>query len=181
MNQFFFIGVLLSLCSCMHHQPEMPLEEKSCVEIGLDEQTSFCWAYTYNHTENYYFNEVYLLKEGRRVEVVGMGDGSEINYMLVSPSKMYAAMEEDGGEGHPYLAIMTLEDIRQGKEPRFTAGYDPYPGGLMEMRWQGDMLIFSTDKDLASETGETSTYEVFYLLDAETGEMEQFGKPVPLP
>lgn len=183
MKQIIIIGFLLLSCSCAMKNTRVMLDEKDCVEIGLEESISFCWAYTYVEYGNYYENEVFLLKGGRRLEAVGMGDGSEINTMLVSPSKMYAALEENGGEGHPYLAIITLEELRHGKEPRYTAGYEPYPGSLWEFRWQGDKLLFNTDKELPEEnleTGFPKTYSISYSLDAATGELVQVGEPVLL-
>ncbi|MBD3647581.1 MAG: hypothetical protein HUJ31_09050 [Pseudomonadales bacterium] len=180
MQHLLFIGILCFVVSCTVQHAQMPLEESDCVEIGIETPTSLCWAYRFDYESNYYLNEVFLLKDGRRIEAVGMGDGAEINDMVVSPSRMYAAVEEDGGEGHPYLSIMTLEEVRQGKEPRYTAGYDPYPGSLWELRWQGDTLIFSTDRDVETETGDVNSYEIIWSLDPETGKLEQVGEPRPL-
>ncbi|PLX76612.1 MAG: hypothetical protein C0615_06570 [Desulfuromonas sp.] len=179
----YLAAALLLLGACARQNNHISLDELNCVEVGLEEETSFCWAYTYVEYGNYYENEVYLLKGGRRQEVAGMGDGSEINTMLVSPSKMYAALEENGGEGHPYLAIITLAELRQGRKPRYMAGYDPYPGSLWEMRWQGDKLLFNTDKELSVDnvaSGEIRTYSITYSLDAATGELAQVGEPVLL-
>jgi len=179
-----FIGralfALAALCSCVGVSDFLVQKDESiCSQIVPDENIMFCAEHAYSPQDKSYVDSYYLLKDRRRLDVPGAA--YQIYEMLTSPTGLHLALIENSGEGHPHLAIMSLKEILQGQEPRYTAGFDPYPGAIVDMHWEAGSLSFKSDTILPPYSEGTDeerhSYEVSYALDATTGRLEQRGEP----
>jgi hypothetical protein len=181
---FPYILILL-LCACAPTQRSLIAEQALCVPIGLDEERmDLCVLNIHNWNHNYWTNHYFIVTEGNISDVDGLGGGFETYDMLVSPSRQFIAITENGGEGHPYFSAFYLDDIRNGNKPTSIASIEAYPSGFFGLEWQGDNLFFSTETDLLSSMeirNETDwLYEFHYQLDAGTGQLVQLGEPAPI-
>ena len=154
--------------------------EAICESIGRSGwERDICVLNITNYSPYYETTRVFFVSESSIQEVESLGGGFGIYEMLASPSKCYLAIIENGGEGHPYLSLCSLEAAEKGDKKACFTGFDPYPGGIYDLEWQGDVLTFSSDGvDPMLPEGEGGS-NWRYALDAESGKLEKTGGPVP--
>ena len=180
MKLWIYITPLL-LSACAYSQRNLLAEQAHCVPIGIEEAIDLCVLNIHNWHHNYWMNSYFLVTEGNISDIESLGGGFQTYEMLVSPSRKYIAISEDGGEGHPYFTVFNLDDIRNGDKPSVIESIEAYPSGFYSLQWQDDKLYFETETDLlASEEIRNETdwfYEFSYHFDAETGKLIQLGEP----
>lgn len=182
-GDFFYLSVLilaLLFGGCVKPPQESLLSREAlCESIGREGlELELCALNIVNYAPYYQATRVFLVSEGNVREVESLSGGFGIYEMLASPSRRYLAIVENGGEGHPDLGICSLEEIEKGVENPCFAGFNPYPGGVYDLKWQGDVLTFSSDGiDPVLPEGE---YYQRYALDANQGQLEKLGEPVPV-
>jgi hypothetical protein len=170
----------LLLGGCAQPQQESLLaREALCESIGREgQEQELCALDIVNYAPYYQATRVYLVSEFSIQEVESLSGGFGIYELLASPSRRYLAIVENAGEGHPELSVCSLEAVLKGDENPCFAGFNPYPGGVYDLEWQGDVLTFSSDGvDPMLPEGE---YYQRYALDAESGELEKLAGPVPV-
>lgn len=174
--------VILLLIGCAKPSQESLLaREALCEPIGREgQEQELCALNVINYAPYYEATRVYLVSEGHIREVESLSGGYGIYELLASPSRRYLAIVENAGEGHPELGVCYLEKVLKGEEDPCFAGFNPYPGGVYDLAWQGDVLTFSSDgiEPLLPES-EGECYQR-YRLDAESGKLEKSGRPVPI-
>ena len=180
MKVWIYITPLL-LGACAYNQRSLIAEQALCVPIDKQETTDLCVLNIHNWNHNYWTNTYFVVTESNISDVESLGGGFQTYEMLVSPSRKYIAITEDGGEGHPYFTVLRLDDIRNGDKPRVIESIEAYPSGFYGLEWQDDKLYFESGTDLLASQpirGETDwLYEFSYQLDAETGKLVQLGEP----
>lgn len=161
-------------------QESLLSREATCADIGqAGWEQQLCALNVTNYAPYYEATRVYLVSIGNFREIESLSGGHGIYEMLASPSRRYLAIVENAGEGHPELGVCSLKAIlKEDKNPCF-AGFNPYPGGIYDLKWQGDVLTFTNDgiEPLLPEI--EGEYYQRYRLDAASAKLEKSGAPIP--
>jgi len=120
------------------HKESLLAREAICEAIGKKgQEQELCVLNNVNHSPYYEISRFFLVSAGRIIELDPLGSGFGIYEMLVSHSKRYLAFVENAGEGHSELSVCSLEGLLQGEEGPCFAGFNPYPGGVYDLKWAG--------------------------------------------
>jgi hypothetical protein len=102
----------------------------------------------------------------------------QLSEFKVSPNHKWVAIVS-AGEGHPMLDVVNLEKVLAERESDSEVKPDeasytinPYPGFINLVGWQGEKLIFTTDRWLAYNTPLLNEDEMQFALNLLTGEIK---------
>ena len=181
----FYLSILLILLlleGCARPPQESLLSRGAiCDDIGRPGfERDICALNITSYSTYHETTRVFIVSEYSIQEIESLGGGFGIYEMLASPARRYLAIVENGGEGHPYLGLCSLEAAEKWDDKPCFAGFDPYPGGVYDLKWQGEVLTFSSDgiEPLLLES-ETEYYQR-YTLDAKSGKLNKKGEPLPV-
>lgn len=164
--------VLLAGCAAPPAPPSLLEQQAICVPADELGYLDLCVLNVENWMDSAYGSAHFYLVSDYSLRLVTELDGGFGVYELsVSPSRRDLAVVENGGEGHPLLTVYNLEHIRAGKDPGRSRSIDPYPGGIYNMRWQGDLLLFDSDGDPVDQDADEMVDRV-YSFDPVSGILE---------
>ena len=91
-----------------------------------------------------------------------LSEGQSIGGMSVSDSGKYLAIIHVG-EGHPYLIMYDIDKTRHAKDDRYVYTFNPYPGSVGLVRWEGDKLLIETDYPVGKKSVEEEDLSKSFL------------------
>ena len=151
----FTIALLIFLCSCSQAKQTLLAQRALCVPIGLNgEQIDLCVLNTQNHHYSNPHNRYFLVDEVRIYDVPGLGNEFQTYNLLVSPSRRFMAVEVDVGRGYGTLFVTDLNGVRAGLKPAICGRVETTLKGFSNLKWQGEILTFETEKELPPKPAE---------------------------
>lgn len=142
---------LLFLCACATTQPNGLDRQSRCFPIGSKTfPQNLCFLTVDNRFEYNKRNLFFLVDQSKVEQIPALGGGFETIDLMISPSRHYAAVIEDSGEGHGIFFVTALDRVRKQLGVRRCPGIEAYPHGFFNLGWKEDALYFKTATDLFS-------------------------------
>lgn len=145
----YLLIILILLSACAPVKQNWLTEQSVCVPVGSEESPQDLCFLNVDNRDTYNQRSLFFLVNDFGTEMIpALGDGLEVFELLISPSRRYAAVIENAGEGHGIFFVTDLDQIRAHKDSQRCPGIEAYPYGFFDLQWHDDVLHFSTNTDL---------------------------------
>ncbi len=98
-----------------------------------DISANLCFLTVDNRFEYNKRNLFFLVDQSKVEQIPALGGGFETIDLMISPSRHYAAVIEDSGEGHGIFFVTALDRVRKQLGVRRCPGIEAYPHGFLTL------------------------------------------------